>query len=177
MTVIFVDNKRKYKFMVGYKVKVGSRFYEIMGIEPLRHKEATGSVATVTATTKDWDTYMRPLNGYIYFVEKMGINGYLGFAFQFPKGIVHGAPRGETEYIYFNEANSLNPLYYPFVIIDPYFPTWALYNPNANSNNSDAYFFGERWLVREMLSDEYRLLKRNEYTELVDYSKGGIGQG
>ncbi len=174
--IIFIDDERLYKFLKGYNVKVGAKMYKIMGIEELRWMEAIGALATITATTKDFDTYMKPLDNYIYFVESMGIDGFCGWALQFPKGIVHGAPRGQTAYVYKDEAGKLNPIYYPMIITSPDYPTWAVYNPSGSSNNSDAYFFGQRWRVKLLDSGEVQEVGSN-YTELTDYANSGIGQG
>lgn len=171
--ILFIDNKRKYKFLIGYVIKTGAKYFKIDGIEELRHSEAIGSLAAATASTKDWDTYMKPLDGYIYFIQEMGIDGFCGFALQFPKGIVHGAPRGETEYVYKDEAGKLNPKYYPFIITSPDYPTWATNNPKAAANNSQAYFYGERWKVHQLQPHEIP----KDYTELTNYALGGIGQG
>lgn len=173
--IIFIDNERKYKFLIGYNIKIGQDFYRIDGIEKLRHEEALTALATVTASTYDFSTYLKPLDGYMYFIEKMGIDGFCGFALQFPKGIVHGAPRGETEYVYKDEAGKLNPEYYPFIITTPNYPTWAYYNPTTATNTSYAYFKGERWKVHKINSSE--LTGKDTYIELLDYTNGGIGQG
>lgn len=175
MPIIFIDNQRKYKFQVGYKVKIGKNFYEIIGIEDLKHKEAMGSLAAAGTTTYDFDAYMKPLDGYIYFVEYLAIDGYCGFQFHFPKGIPHGTPRGNTEYLYFFDANPSDPLYKPFFIIPPNYPSFALYNPEASANNSDAIFTGERWRVEKL--DVTQIPPEGKYVELTDYAAGGIGQG
>lgn len=175
MTIIFIDGERKYKFLKGFIVKIGAKIYKILGIEELRWSEPIGSIATVTGTTKDFDTYMKPLDNYIYWVEYMGIDGFCGWALQFPKGIVHGAPRGQTSYVYKDEAGKLNPMYYPMIITTPDYPTWAVYNPFSASNNSDAYFFGERWRVK--LLDSLEMQNVTSVTELTDYANSGIGQG
>lgn len=172
--IIFIDDKRKYKFIIGYNIKIGEDYFRIDGIEELRHKEAMTALATVTASTYDFDTYLKPLDGYMYFIESMGIDGFCGWALQFPKGIVHGAPRGETQYVYKDEAGKLNPKYYPFIITSPNYPTWAYYNPTTATNTSTAYFFGERWRIRKLGSSE---TPPKEYVELLDYTRGGIGQG
>lgn len=175
MAIIFIDGERKYKFRIGYVIKIGKNFYRITGIEELRWTEALGSLAATTATTYDFSTYMKPLDGYIYFVEYMGIDGFCGFALQFPKGIVHGAPRGQTSYVYKDEAGKLNPMYYPMVITSPNYPTWATYNPESSANNADAYFFGERWKVNKLTQPE--ISEITSYEELTDYANSGIGQG
>ncbi len=119
---------------------------------------------------------MKPLDNYIYFVEYMGIDGFVGWTLQFPKGIVHGAPRGQTEYVYKDEAGKLNPMYYPFIISSPDYPTWAVYNPKSFTNNSDAYFFGERWRIVLLDGAQIQDIGSN-FTELTDYANSGIGQG
>lgn len=178
MPIIFIDNRRKYKFLIGYVIKLGKNFYRIAGIEDLRHKEATGSVAALTVTTKDWDTYLKPLDGYMYFVEFIGIDGLLGFLFEFPKGTPHGTPRGNIEYIYFDEASILDPMYLPFLVITPHHPSFRLYNPTAAANNSDVIFKGEKWQVDKLSVEEAAALSRNEYTEMTNYAKTrGLGQG
>ena len=176
MTIIFIDNQRKYKFFIGYKIKVGSAFYEIIGIEELRHKEATGSLGAGSTTTKDFNNYMQPLDNMIYFVEEVGIDGNLGFQFEFPKGQSHHTPRGAAEYIYWEEANPLDPMYCPFVITPPNHPSFKLYNPTGAANNSDAFFRGEKWQVEKLVGA--RIPAAGTYTELMDYANPkGIGQG
>lgn len=177
--IIFIDNKRKFKFRAGYIVKLGKNFYRINGIEELRWAEAMTALAATTASTYDFSQYMQPNPGYMYFVEKMGIDGFCGWALQFPKGIVHGAPHGQTSYVYKDEAGKLNPMYYPMVITSPNFPTWAYYNPTAASNTPTAYFFGERWRVTKL--EESEVAQVTSYEELTDYAgtagSSGIGQG
>ncbi len=173
--IIFVDGERKYKFRIGYTIKVGQNFYRIKGIEELRWKESMTALATVTASTYDFDTYMKPLDGFIYFVEYIGVDGFCGIAIQFPKGIVHGAPRGQTEYVYKDEAGKLNPMYYPMIITSPNYPTIAYYNPTTVSRTDDIYFFGERWKVDKLNPSEVSEI--SSYEELTDYASSGIGQG
>ena len=175
MAIIFINGERKYIFRIGYVIKIGQNFYRIKGIEELRWKESMTALATVTASTYDFSTYMKPLDGYIYFVEYMGIDGFCGFAVQFPKGIVHGAPRGQTEYVYKDEAGKLLPMYYPMIITSPNYPTWAYYNPTGLTRTDDAYFFGERWKV-DLLSPA-EIAEVTSYEELTDYASSGIGQG
>lgn len=175
MAIIFINGERKYIFRIGYVVKIGLNFYRIKGIEELRWYEPIGSIATVTVTQKDFDTYMKPLAGYIYWVEYMGIDGFCGFSIEFPKGIVHGAPRGQLQYIYKDEAGKLNPVYYPMIITAGSHPTWNVYNPTGAANNSDAYFFGERWKVD--LLKEAEIAEITSWEELTDYASSGIGQG
>lgn len=174
--IIFVDGERKHKFLIGYNVEIGANMYKIVGIEELRWMEAIGSLATVSTTSKDFDTYMKPLDNYVYWVEYMGIDGFCGWALQFPKGIVHGAPRGQTQYVYKDEAGKLNPLYYPMIITSPNYPTWVVYNPTGAANDSDAYFFGERWRIKLLIGAELSDIGSN-FTKLTDYANSGIGQG
>lgn len=173
--IIFFDPHRKYKFLNGYHFKIGERFYRIDGIEELRHKEATGSVASGIDTKKDFDEKMKPLDGFIYFVEHMGIDGRLGFQLEFPKGTQHGTPRGEIEYIYFDEANPLDPTYIPLIIEPGNSPTFHLYNPHTAANNSDVVFTGERWKVTKL--EDREITPDIRFIEMTDYAKGGIGQG
>lgn len=175
MPIIFIDDIREYKFMIGYKIKVGNNYYEILGIERLTHKEAIGAVTTLNTTTKDFNDYMKPLDGYIYFVEFMAIDGNCGFQLEFPKGIPHGTPRGNVEYLYFADASPSAPLYEPLVIIPPNYPSWKVYNPTASTNNSDAIFKGKRWRVKKLGVSE--IPAEGRYIELTDYASGGIGQG
>lgn len=178
MTIIFIDNKRKYKFMLGYKVKVGNKVYEIIGIELLRWKEAIGSLAATTSTTKKFNSYMTPLDNYIYFVEGVAIDGNCGFQWEYPEGQKHHTPRGQTIYIYSDEANILQPMYLPVLVIKPSYPTIAVYNPTAAANNSDFYFIGEKWQVKELDPSIAATLSPSQYTEMFDYANPkGIGQG
>lgn len=161
--------------MIGYTVKIGATFYRIIGIEELKWSEETGSLDAGKKTVKMFDTYMQPLNNYIYFVESIGIDGNLGFVLEMPKGIAHGGPRGELVYNYFDEANPLDPMYSPFIITPKSWPNFALYNPTLVANNSDCYFFGQRWLVKQL--EGFEIPEEGKYTELTNYVGGGIGQG
>lgn len=161
--------------MIGYQFKLGAKYYKILGIEDLRHKEATGSVDSLDDTTVSFDDYMKPLDGYAYFVEFLAIDGYLGWQFEFPAGIPHGTPRGNIEYIYFDEGHPLNMVYVPFIVTPPNYPTFKLYNPEAFANNSDILFKGKRWLVEKLTGAKIPPL--GQFVEMEDYAAGGIGQG
>lgn len=160
--------------MIGYQFKLGAKYYKIFGIENLRHKEATGSVDSLDDTTVNFDTYMKPLDGYAYFVEFLAIDGYLGWQLEFPAGMPHGTPRGNIEYIYFDEANVLNMMYVPFIITPPNYPSFKLYNPESFANNSDMIFKGKRWLVKQLVGDD--IPQPGQFVTMQDYAKG-IGQG
>lgn len=175
MAIIFIDNTRKYKFLNDYYFQLGERIYQIKGIEGLRWKEASGDCSATSTLTTDFDTYLKPLDGFAYFIEEFGIDGNLGFAFQFPKGIVHGAPRGETQYIYADEAPYNRPIYMPFIITPPHYPTFEFYNPKSSTFNADMYFFGERWRVRNASPNEVPNI--DAIPRLTDYASSGIGQG
>ena len=179
--IVFLDPTRKYKFLIGHYFKTGRRekvYYQIIGIdEVLRWRQSTGAVTASSTTTKDWDTYLKPLDGYAYFIEKMGIEGKVGFQLQFPKGINHGTPRGEAKYLYASEAGKGNPWYYPIIVIPPFYPTWALNNPDTSDRTGYGYFFGEKWRVRKIASSEVTPNIEKLATEMTDYALGGIGQG
>lgn len=176
--IIFFDPTRKYKFLVNHYFKIEKSYYQITGIdENLGWSQSTGSVTTLQETVKDWSDYLRPLDGYAYFIERMGINGRLGFAMQFPKGITHGAPRGQTRYLYYDDASHVDPIYYPFVVLPPHFPSWKLYNPTTATYTAYAYFFGEKWKIRKIPELEVNAEIEQKAIELTDYANSGIGQG
>ena len=173
--IIFVDGERKFKFRNGYVIKLGKKFYRIKGIEELRWAEEMTALATVTASTYDFSTYMKPLDGYMYFIEYIGIDGFCGIAIQFPKGIVHGSPRGQTSYMYKDEAGKLKPAYYPMMWTAPDYPTIAYYNPTLLTRTDTIYFFGERWKI-DILSPA-EIAEVSSYEDITDYASSGIGQG
>lgn len=163
--------------MIGHNIKLGKKFYRIFGIDPLTWKEETGSISAGDETTKDWNDYLLPLDGFAYWIEKLAIEGRLGFAVNFPRGKPHGAPRGQTRYIYWGEARPGHPKYFPMLVTPPSYPSYALYNPHSAANNSYAWFFGERWWVDEPLTKEEVEEIGDRYTELTNYAGGGIGAG
>lgn len=175
--VLFIDGERIYKFRIGDVVKISNNYYRLENIQPLRHGPvALGSIATTETGTFDFSVansqYMQPLEGYLYWVEKVAIDGRCGFRFEFPKGQPHLHPKGSApgEYIYFRHAKPSDPLYLPFVIEPPYYPTWQLYNPHTAANNSDAWFWGFKWQV-EMLKGMD--VPSEGYIELTDYRRSG----
>ena len=164
--IIFIDNERKYKFRIGNVVKIGTRIYKITNIEPLIHKESCGAITTTG--TKDFDSYLKPREGYLYFIEYVAIDGRCEFQFQYPKGQPHYTPRGYQEYIGFDRANIDDPLYAPFIVINPEYPSVYLYNPTGVANTSYMTFEGEKFEVTEVTENAPPI-----DMEICDYPRSG----
>ncbi len=169
--ILFIDSEKIYKFRIGHNIKILENYYRIDNIQPLYHKEACGSCSATDTLTKDFDTYLKPREGYLYFIEHVGIDGFCGFHFQMPKGQPHLTPQGYGEYIYFDIANPLDPYYLPFIVEPPNYPVLKLYNPEAAANNSDASFEGQKMQVKKLEGAE--IPPKGQYTELIDYTTSG----
>lgn len=101
----------------------------------------------------------------------MGINGALEFQLQFPSGIPHWSVHGMAMRFNRFQAGYLSPVYAPFLILNPDYPSINYYNPEAASKAADIWFYGWRWKLKKL---DY---EPSVYTELTKYAGGGIGQG
>jgi len=170
--IIFIDNIRKYKFRINDIIKVGSRIYKIIGIEMLEHEESMGSVSAGSTSDYDFDTNLKPSDGYAYFIEFIGISGLCKFRFEFPRGQPHFTPHGILEYIDFDHANRLRPMYVPFIIFNPEYPSVKLYNPSDVANTPYMYFRGEKFEIESLTS----IPPGERVIDLLDYPrKGNLG--
>ena len=162
---------KKYNFKVGHFFKIGNAFYEITGIVPMWWTEASGSCTALSTLKKDFEDNLKPSNGYAYWNELIGIDGALNFLLEYPRGTPHWNPHGGRKYLNRYQASYLRMKYFPFLIMNPKYPTIEFYNPEAAAKNADMYFEGERWRVEllEWIPDIY--------TELTKYEAGGIGEG
>lgn len=163
--------KKKFNFKNGYIIKIGREFYEILGIEPFTHPELINSVATGVSQDQSFQANLQPSQGYMYWVEKLGIDGALGFQLKFPavqRWTVHGLKR----YIYRHRASLMNMMHMPFLVRSPQFPRFSFHNPEAAAKTAILYFEGERWIVSPKNSAEVDV-----YTDLTSYTDLNIGEG
>ena len=161
--------KKKFNFKLGYVIKVGREFYEILGIEPFTHYELIASVATGVAQTQNFNANLTPSQGYMYWIEKMGIDGALGFQLTFPavpRWTVHGLRR----YIYRHRASFINPIHMPILIRNPQFPRFTYFNPELDAKVGIMFFEGERWIIKQVAEP-------STYTDLTSYTDLNIGEG
>lgn len=161
--------KKKFNFKLGYVIKIGRQFFELIGIEPFTHYELIASVATVTAQAQSFAANLTPSIGYMYWIEKVGIDGALGFQLTFPavpRWTVHGLRR----YIYRHRASFINMIPLEILVRNPQFPRFTFYNPETTAKLAVMYFEGERFIVEECGES-------NVYTDLTSYTDLNIGEG
>ena len=161
--------KKKFNFKLGYVIKVGRQFFELLGIEPFNHYELIASVTAGTAQTQNFNANLTPSMGYMYWIEKVGIDGALGFQLTFPavpRWTVHGLRR----YIYRHRASFVNPIPLQILIRNPEFPRFTFFNPELTDKLAVMYFEGERFIVKECA-------ETSVYTDLTSYSDLNIGEG
>lgn len=164
--------KKKYNFKLGYVIKVGNLFYKIIGIEWLQHYEEVSSVAANSSADQSFSTDLKPSEGYGYWIEKVGIDGALGFQLKFP-AVPRWTVHGNKRYIYRHRASYMNPIYMPFLVINPDYPRFTFYNPEASAMEGVIYFEGERWLLKQISAAEVG----EYYTDLTSYTEKSIGEG
>lgn len=169
MSQIIIDNVRKYRFRIGFIIKIGSTFLEIQGIEPLQTYYNTNTLTTLQEIPQSFQDELTPSPNYVYWIEFMGIDGALGFQLLFPQ-VPHWTVHGEKKYLFRHRAGKLNPAYVPHLITNPNYPRLNLYNPEATSKSATVYWIGERFRIREVDPQPV-------YTELTNYAEGGIGEG
>jgi hypothetical protein len=161
--------KKKYNFKLGYIIKIGREFFELLGIEPFTHYELIASVAAGVAQTQNFNANLTPSSGYMYWIEKMGIDGALGFQLTFPavpRWTVHGLRR----YIYRHRASFTNAIHMPILVRNPQFPRFTYFNPELAAKVGIMFFEGERWIVKPTAES-------NVYTDLTSYTDLNIGEG
>ena len=161
--------KKKFNFKLGYNIKVGKEFFELIGIEPFTHYELINSVAAGIAQDQSFATNLTPSMGYMYWIEKVGIDGALGFQLKFPavpRWTVHGLKR----YIYRHRASFINMKPMEILIRHPNYPRFTFYNPELTAKLGVLYFEGERFIVKPVG-------EREPYTDLTSYTDLNIGEG
>lgn len=167
--IVFIDNKRIWKFRIGDNIRLGQEYYHIRNLEPLEHKSTCDAVAAGGTGSKTFDTYMRPMEEYLYFVESQGIDGLCEFRFQFPQGQPHFAPQSSIEYIDWMRASKLKPKYMPYFIKHGggEYTAVELSNPSGVSNVSDIYFYGWKFHVTKLTEIPIKFI------EVTDYPRSG----
>lgn len=170
MSQILITNQ-KFNFKLGYVIKVGKEYYTILGIEPFSHYEAVDSVATLTAQDQSFATNLTPSNGYMYWIEEIGIDGALGFQLKFP-AVPRWTVHGEKRYIYRHRASFINPLNFNILIRNPQYPRFTFYNPELAAKLAIIYFGGERWIIEPIPKGQVEI-----YTDLTSYTDLNIGEG
>jgi len=161
--------KKKFNFKLGYTIKVGREFFELIGIEPFTHYELIASVAAGTAQDQSFQANLMPSTGYMYWIEKVGIDGALGFQLKFPavpRWTVHGLKR----YIYRHRASFMNPKPLEILVRNPQYPRFTFYNPELTAKLAVMYFEGERFIVEKTGAKDI-------YTDLTSYTDLNIGEG
>jgi len=162
--------KSKFNFKLGYVFKVGIEFFEILGIEPVQHYELVNEVTTLKALDQSFESNLRPSDGYMYWIEKIGIDGALGFQLKFP-AVPRWTVHGEKRYIYRHRASFMNPIYMPILVRNPNYPRFTFYNPELATKAAIMYFEGERWIVSRLDGAV------DVYTDLTSYTDLNIGEG
>ncbi|KKN15261.1 hypothetical protein LCGC14_0987800 [marine sediment metagenome] len=162
--------KNKFNFKIGYIIKVHREFFEILGIEPFNHYEAITGIETLKAGDQSFESNLRPSDGYMYWIEKMGIDGALGFQLKFP-AVPRWTVHGEKRYIYRHRASFLNMIYMPILLRNPNYPRFTFYNPELSTKAAIMYFEGERWIISRIEGDV------DVYTDLTSYTDLNIGEG
>ena len=163
--------KNKFNFKLGYIVKIGKDFFEILGIEPITHYESITGIGTLVAGDQSFETNFRPSDGYFYWIEKMGIDGALGFQLKFP-AVPRWTVHGEKRYIYRHRASFMNPIYMPILIRNPNFIRMTFYNPELATKAAIMYFEGEKWIVSRVEDGNVDI-----FTDLTSYTDLNIGEG
>ena len=164
--------KKKFNFKIGYIIKIGKEFYEIIGIEPFEHYELIASVAAGIAQDQSFAGNLTPSHGFMYWITEQGIDGALGFQLKFPN-VPRWTTHGNKRYIYRHRASFLNPITdYPFLLRNPLFPRFTFYNPEVAAKLAIIYFGGERWLTSVIEAEEVDI-----FTDLTSYTDLNIGEG
>ena len=164
--------KKKFNFKLGYIIKVGKVFYEILGIEPFEHNELITSKTAGQATDQSFATNLTPSVGYMYWITELGIDGALGFQLKFPN-VPRWTTHGNKRYIYRHRASFMNPITsFPILLRNPLFIRLTFYNPELAAKLGIMYFGGERWIVRSKDAGEVE-----HFTDLTSYTDLNIGEG
>lgn len=164
---IIIDKVKKYHFFIGFNFEIDGDYYQIEDLEEMKWDDKPGSAVT-TGATSNWNvTNLTPLEGYAYYIEKVGIDGFCGFQVLF-KDYPHNAPRREATYFYMEDASRHKPMFIPHVIFNPDYPTYKLYNPTASSNTPRMFFYGEKWKIKKLS------IRPDQITKLTDYMKGSM---
>lgn len=165
-------SEKKYNFKIGYIFKDGNQFYQIIGIEPLDHYEEVSSVAATSSADQSFSNELKPSEGYAYWIEKVGIDGALGFQLKFPS-VPRWTVHGNKRFLYRHRAGYMNMIYRPFLVINPDYPRFTFHNPEASAMEAVIYFEGERWALRSIKSGDVG----KYWTDLTSYTDKSIGEG
>ena len=157
---IIIDGVRKYHFFIGFLFEYENQVYRINRMEEMIWNETsttTGSrIAAIGAgltVTVDFDKTLTPKEGFAYWFEFIGIDGFCGYQV-LHKGYPHNAPARRETFLFKEDAGRFNGKYLPHIILNPDFPTYKFTNPKAFVNIPHMYFRGEKW--------DYSILKEGE---------------
>ncbi len=163
--------KNKFNFKLGYIIKVGREYFVILGIEDFNHYEAITGITTLNTGDQSFESNLRPSDGYMYWIEKLGIDGALGFQLKFP-AVPRWSVHGEKRYIYRHRASFLNMIYKPILVRNPNYPRFTFYNPELATKAAIMYFEGERWIISKVEEGSVDI-----FTDLTSYTDLNIGEG
>lgn len=165
-------SKKKYNFKIGYIIKVGNNFYQIIGIEPFHHYELINSVNAESSGDQSFESNLKPSEGFINWIEELGIDGALGFQLKFP-AVPRWTVHGNKRYLYRHQASFMNKLYMPFLVQNPEYPRFTFYNPELVAETGVMFFKGERWLVIKISQNDVG----DYWADLTSYSDKNVGEG
>ncbi len=141
---VIVDNIRSWHWQIGYNFEFENSFYKILDMQDMEWDQTTGSVATVSTSTVDFDTNLKPHKGYGYWIEFVGIDGFVGFQPLF-KNYPQMTPHREAKYWYKEDAGRFNMKYMPHLILDGDYPTYQFYNPKGSAYTGHMYWKGKKF--------------------------------
>ena len=173
--------KKKYNFRIGHNIKVGKTFYQIIGIEFINHPELVSSVGAGLSADQSFQNQLSPSKGNMYWIESIGIDGALGFQLKFPS-VPRWTVHGNKRFVYRHTASYTNPLYFPFLVREGYYPQFTFHNPEATAKLGVLYLGGERWFVDILEELDKKEIAAAEggrfiFTDLTSYSDLHIGEG
>jgi len=164
--------KKKYNFKIGYIIKIGKEYYEIIGIEDFEHYAVVNSVAAGKAADQSFAGNLTPSHGFMYWITEQGIDGALGFQLKFPN-VPRWTTHGNKRYIYRHRASFINPICNkPILLRNPLFPRYTFYNPELTAKLAIMYWGGERWVVEPINAGAVDI-----FTDLTSYTDLNIGEG
>lgn len=167
---VIVNDRKRYFFQIGYNIKIENQFYKIFDLEEMFWDEEIDSVTANTSSIQEFNDNLTPREGYMYFIELMGIDGLLGFQVYY-KNYAHNSPRRKEVYLYAADAGRFNKKYIPNAIMSPDYPTLRFNNPTSSDHAGRMYFEGLKFQLKRLENIDPKDIT---YIELSDYMAGSM---
>jgi len=130
-------------------IKINSGTFRVEEVEPFRYKWTNTSGLAPSGTNKYDVSVLKPEVNQLFEITGIGVEGGVGFSFEYPKGVARETPHNEEVFIYSDLASQYNPIPYRLFIKEGTEPKVSIYNPYSSSISFYIWFFGFQYTLEK----------------------------